>query len=236
MTVSTDCFISSVMRYRGEVTSARSEVPGPVSRMERRKAHTRQKLVNAARALLADNTASTASIQEITEAADVGFGSFYNHFASKAELFRAAVADVLEEVGQLLDALSREVDDPAVAFARSVRLTVRIAVARPETAQVLVRHGMAYIDADRGLAPRALRDIEAGVASGRFRVDDPRLALAVTAGALLAVLHVSLAHPERVDDSVCDEVAEQLLRMLGLPLGEARELATTPLPDPPDPG
>jgi AcrR family transcriptional regulator len=202
-----------------------------VTRMDRRKALTRQKLVDAARAFLASDTHSTASIQDITDAADVGFGSFYNHFASKAELFEAAVAEVLEELGQLLDGLSSTVDDPAMAFAQSVRLTARLAVARPETAQVLVRHGMAYIDADEGLAPRALRDIETGAAAGRFQVGDPRLALATTAGALLAILHVSLSNPDSVTDATCDEAAEQLLRMLGVPLDEAHEIATAPLPD-----
>ena len=33
--------------------------------------------------------------------ADVGFGSFYDHFSTKSELFEAAVADVLEELGEL---------------------------------------------------------------------------------------------------------------------------------------
>lgn len=219
------------MPYLCDMASDRSDHSGLVSRGERRKALTRQKLIDAARALLASNTEAGASIQDITDAADVGFGSFYNHFSSKAELFEAAVAEVLEELGRLLDGLSSDVDDPAVAFAQSVRLTMRLAVARPETAQVLVRHGMAYIDADEGLAPRALRDIKAGSASGRFQVGDPRLALATTAGALLAVLHVSLVAPDSVTDSACDEAAEQLLRMLGLPLDEARELAAAPLPD-----
>ena len=34
---------------------------------------------------------------EITQAADVGMGSFYNHFESKDELFEAAVADRVTE-------------------------------------------------------------------------------------------------------------------------------------------
>jgi AcrR family transcriptional regulator len=211
------------------MTPARHE-RSPVSRGERRKAETRKKLINAARSLLASNTASTASIQDITDAADVGFGSFYNHFDSKTELFEAAVLEVLEELGQLLDELSSDVEDPAVAFAQSVRLTLRVAVSRPETAQVLVGHGMPHIDSKKGLAPRALRDLEAGAATGRFHIADPRLALAVTAGALLAVLHVSLVDPERVTDSASDEVAEQLLRMLGIPVDEARKLAAAPLP------
>jgi AcrR family transcriptional regulator len=54
--------------------------------------------------------------------ADVGFGSFYNHFSTKSELFEAAVADVLEELGELFDRLSVDVVDAATAFAQSVRL------------------------------------------------------------------------------------------------------------------
>ncbi|MFI9812533.1 TetR/AcrR family transcriptional regulator [Saccharothrix variisporea] len=208
----------------------RSDSAEPATRTERRKALTRRKLIDAARRILAGDTHSTASIQDITDAADVGFGSFYNHFSSKAELFETAVSEVLEELGQLLDELSTTVDDPAVAFAQSLRLATRHGISLPETAQVLVRHGMAYIDADAGLAPRALRDIEAGVASGRFLVRDTRLALATTAGALLAVLHLSLTHPDAVTDATCDEAAEQLLRMLGVPPEEAHEIATAPLP------
>lgn len=39
------------------------------------------------------------------------------------------------------------------------------------------------------------------------------------------------ANPEGVADRTSDEAAEQLLRMLGAPLDEAREIATAPLPD-----
>ncbi|HEY4017823.1 MAG TPA: TetR/AcrR family transcriptional regulator [Pseudonocardiaceae bacterium] len=202
-----------------------------ISRLERRKEQTRRKLIGAARAMLAADTAHTASIQEITEAADVGFGSFYNHFTSKTELFQAAVEDVLEETGQWLDRLGTDADDPALTFARSIRLAVRISRARPEVAQVLVRHGLSYMDSDRGLAPRALRDITHGIATGRFQVDNPRLALAAVTGSLLAALHVFLTDADQLDEAACDQLAEQLLRMLGVPAGEARELATASLPE-----
>jgi AcrR family transcriptional regulator len=200
------------------------------SRLERRKAQTRRKLVDAARAMLADNRAERASIQDITESADVGFGSFYNHFTSKADLFEAAVADVLEETGELLDKLSDDLADPAAAFAQSVRLASRIARTRPEVARILVRHGMSYLDSDRGLAPRALRDITAAIAAGRFHVDNPKLALAATAGSLLTTLHLTLTDADFAAQPVDQQLAEHLLRMFGLPADEARELATAPLP------
>jgi AcrR family transcriptional regulator len=202
----------------------------PLTRVERRKAQTRHKLIAAARAMLADDTAAQASIQEITETADVGFGSFYNHFSSKAELFEAAVADVLDELGALLDGLGVEGDDPALTFARSVRLFLRLCRSRPEMAAVLIRHGMQYMESPRGLAPRALRDIQAGMAAGRFQSADPRLARAAVAGSLLATLQLALSDPGLVDDAALDQVAEQTLRMLGAPYADAHTLAHAPLP------
>ncbi|GLU49860.1 TetR/AcrR family transcriptional regulator [Nocardiopsis ansamitocini] len=204
---------------------------GTGTRLERRKAHTRRKLLDAARAMLADGTAHQASIQDITDAADVGFGSFYNHFSTKAELFDIAVINVLEEMGTRLDQLALEQRDPAATLAQSIRLVGRLTRRQPQVAQVMVRHGVAYLDSDRGLASRALRDIIAGVEAGRFHTPYPKLALATVAGALLGALHLSLTDPDFDDDTAYDHLAEHLLRMLGIPRAEARRLSTTALPD-----
>src|SRR5271165_7053754 len=67
-----------------------------VSRLDRRKARTRQALIDAAVRLIAEGRGDRASIAEITEEADIGFGSFYNHFDSKEQLFQAASEEVLE--------------------------------------------------------------------------------------------------------------------------------------------
>ena len=187
-------------------------------------------LIDAARVMLAAGTATQASIQEITDAADVGFGSFYNHFSTKTELFEAAVADVLEELGELFDRLSVDVQDPAMAYAQSTRLTLRLCRSRPQISAVLVRHGMHYMESEGGVAPRLLRDIRAGMASGRFLEAEPRLARAASSGAVLATLQMALTNPDLVDDAACDQLVEQLLRMLGVPFDAARELAHAPLP------
>ena len=87
------------------------------NRLDRRKARTRAALVAAARRLLASRDPAAVSIQEITDAAGVGFGSFYNHFQTKQELFDAAVQEVLEEHGAMLDTLTAGMGDPAEMFA-----------------------------------------------------------------------------------------------------------------------
>lgn len=223
-----DDIISHVTPYHPGMATTRT---GDGTRLERRKAQTRRKLIDAARGMLADGTAHQASIQDITDAADVGFGSFYNHFSTKVELFDLAVIDVLEDMGAQLDRLAREQRDPAATFAQSVRLAGRLARRQPQVAQVMVRHGMSYLDTERGLAPRALRDITAGVEAGRFHTQDPKLALSIVAGALLGALHLSLIDPDFDDDTAYDHLAEHLLRMLGIPRAEARRLSTAALPD-----
>jgi AcrR family transcriptional regulator len=202
----------------------------PANRLDRRKARTRAALVGAARELLARDGGVEASIQEITDLADVGFGSFYNHFDTKADLFDAAVADTLEEHGALLDTLTAELQDPAEVFAASVRLTVRLHKTHPQIAKIMANTGPAYLNSPSGLAPRALRDISNANAAGRFDISDPVVALACAGGSILAVLHVVDGQSNAQIDRASDEVAANLLRMFGVPTKQAREIAARPLP------
>ena len=207
-----------------------AEPEEPPTRLDRRKARTRRALVGAARRILAERGANDVSIQEITDTADVGFGSFYNHFASKAELFEVAVREVLEEYGASLDRACADLTDSAEIYAVGVRMTARLALTRPAVAQVLLQVGLSYASEEQGLAPRAQRDIRRGIAEGRFTVEDARLGLISTAGCLLAFLQTALDHPDELDESDADTLAEMLLRMLGMTARSAHAVARRPLP------
>jgi AcrR family transcriptional regulator len=202
----------------------------PVNRLERRKQRTRTALIRAAQTLIAAGNVNVP-VLEITQAADVGMGSFYNHFDSKDELFEAAVSDVLDTHGALLDQLTASIEDPAEKVAYSFRLTGRFFRHRPQESQILLVSGLGLLSSERGLGARALRDITAGVAAGRFTVKDPKLAMAVVAGALLGLGKLLHDEPERDDAAAADRVTEDMLCLLGLPADEARELSQRPLPD-----
>ena len=200
------------------------------NRLERRKQRTRAALVKAAQRLIAEGKINVP-VLEITKAADVGMGSFYNHFDSKEQLFEAAIADVLDAHGAMLDRLTESIDDPAETFATSFRLTGRLFRRRPQESEVLLANGPALLSADRGLAPRALRDIKVGVAAGRFKVDDPELALAMAGGALLGLGKLLRDNPDRDDARAADTVTESVLQLLGLSAEEAHAVCQRPLPD-----
>jgi AcrR family transcriptional regulator len=201
------------------------------NRLDRRKALTRAALVSAARQLLTTRDPAEVSIQEITDAADVGFGSFYNHFASKQELFDAAVEEVMEDHGALLDKVTTSIEDPAEVFAAAVRITARFPKTHPELAKIIARTGHRFLTSSSGLAPRAVRDMQRARDAGRFAFDDPALALACVGGALLGVLHLgqTLRGPRAVDRAA-DGLAFSLLRMFGLSDGDARAVVGRPLP------
>lgn len=204
------------------------------NRMDRRKARTRAALVRAAQTCIAEGR-TAVPILEITQLADVGMGSFYNHFETKEQLFQAALEDALEIFGDALDTLTADLDDPAEAFAQSFRLTGRLHRRQPELSKVLLHDGLALAGSDQGLAPRARRDIEAAVHAGRFTaIRDPDLALAVTAGTALALGQLLHDHPDRDDAESADLVTEDLLRMFGIPANEAHDISRRPLPDPDD--
>jgi len=214
------------------VKTATTNVTVLANRLDRRKAHTRHALIDAAVQLIAEGRGERASIQEITEVADIGFGSFYNHFASKEDLFQTASEEVLERWAQMIDSACAGLHDPAEVFAVSLRLSGRLAWTHPEIAGFITGTGLELVDAPRGLAPHALRDIRAGQAAGRFTAPDAEIALSAVAGGLLGLLRLHERHPERVAESSVDELAEACLRLLGLRASEARRLARPALPRP----
>jgi AcrR family transcriptional regulator len=210
---------------------AEASTPAPARRADPRRARTRAALISAAQRLLAEGR-TEVSIQEITDTAGVGFGSFYNHFDDKAGLWSAAVAATLRAHGDMVAALTRGIDDPAEVFCVGLRLTGRLQRSFPQLARVLLNTGLTAIMASQeGLLGHARRDIAAAVGSGRFDLTDTGLALHITAGSLLGLAALLDSQPNADAGPLADEYAARVLRAFGLSQDEAGAIASRPLPD-----
>lgn len=73
------------------------------SRQQRRVEQTRDKLTAAARSVFSEKGLG-ASVDEITERADVARGSFYYHFKSKERLIRQMVDEILKQLTERMQA------------------------------------------------------------------------------------------------------------------------------------
>jgi AcrR family transcriptional regulator len=197
-------------------------------RHTRRREQTRRKLVDAARALFARQGVDNTRINEITDEADVGFGSFYNHFESKEAIVEAVLAETVAGQGAAVDAVTRNLDDPAEIVAAAHRYFVRLARSDPDWAWLLIRLDLLQVVARASLAPFAERDLDHGIKTGRFQVPNKRVALFASGGALLAVMRDVLdGHAPKNADR---HHAEGVLRMLGLSAEDAAEVARRPMP------
>lgn len=214
----------------------------PGNRLDRRKAQTRTALIRAAQRLIAEGRANV-SILEITQAADVGTGSFYNHFESKEAIYGALMEWVFEDFADALDRLVSEMADPAEVVSVCVRHTLLRAQREPVWGQFLIREGYSARVLERGLGQRLLRDIQKGIASGRFKREDALMSFLSVGGTVLASISVWLQfdkkHGMRTDtidqlgfnvDDLPQRAAKALLLTLGLSRSEAEKVAYRPLP------
>ena len=198
-------------------------------RNARRKERTRAALVRAAQELLTSGEAQDASIKTITELADVGFGSFFNYFENKADLFDAALTEVAARYGEWLDSRLASVADPLERLTLSIRYTGRFHLDHPEDAKLLIGQ-MTFMHAGKpSLAGRVRADVVAAIASLPQSVaTNPSTVIAAT-GAIAAVLGAAATLPEDDRAVLADSLVVDVLRMIGVPDADIVALSTASL-------
>lgn len=199
----------------------------------RRKRQTRERLLDAALRLMAQKGMEGVAISEITEAADVGFGSFYNHFASKEAIYEAVVDSVFEEFADWLDGLLAGVSDPAEVLAISIRYGLIRAKREPLWGQFLVREGLSMRSFERGLGRRLMRDILKGANAQRFSVADASMSFLSVGGTVLLSIAAASANAVSSLDTkdLPERTASAALRILGIDEQEAADIGRRPLPE-----
>ena len=93
-----------------------------LSRRERKKMETRQALLQAAWTLFRDQGFDEATIQEITERADVAKGTFFNYFSSKDALLGEVLLWRFSQLHEALDTGRGAPDSPVARIKLLLRL------------------------------------------------------------------------------------------------------------------
>lgn len=90
----------SAMQQRQQMarTKASAALPAPPGRRERRRTETRTRILHAALQLFARHGFFGTTTEQITEAADVGQGTFFNYFPSKQHVFGVLAEIQLQKV------------------------------------------------------------------------------------------------------------------------------------------
>lgn len=197
---------------------------------------TRGKLLRAGYRLFAEQGKDVVSVNDVTEAADVGFGSFYNHFESKDAFHEALVEAFIEDIDAGLQRRLAASTDVADVIAITVRYAVERAGTDALWRRFLLRESFTGRLRARGVEARLLDAIERGLAEGRFRLLEPRVGSIATVGGLIGVVAGALSQSDIGDTTpVASAVralgvstAATMLSALGLDPEEARSIAMRP--------
>jgi AcrR family transcriptional regulator len=198
-------------------------------RNARRKERTRAALVSAAQELLAGGQANDATIKTITELADVGFGSFFNYFENKSELFDQALTEVAQRYEDWLDERLGGTTDPLQRLSLSIRYTGRLHLSHPDEANLLIGQFTSLYAGKAPLDGRIRADVAGAMAALSPRAPrGPSTAIAAN-GAIAAVLAAASTLPEKDRAQLADSLVADVLRLLGADDAVIDELLSEPL-------
>ena len=197
-------------------------------RLARKRQKTRHALLAAARQLVFERGHDRIAIQDITERADVGLGTFYNYFESKPAIFEAVLDDIQADFMTALNEVRRPLKDPALIVSHTLRFCLQQGQDNDDWNSFLTYSGLTGDYMLRQDEQQAREDLTRGIRAGRFKIADVDFARGLISGMLRHVTgEIALG---RLNRGAIEKTTEYILRMLGLPDLVARALVQTPLP------
>lgn len=201
---------------------------------ESRRAASRAKLLDAAYRLFALHGADAPTIDDVIEEAKVARGTFYNHFKTRDELFRAVADDVATAINMHITPAIHGMADPVERLAVAFRLFVRFAVADEARGWILLRTMPLVGPLNNEMKTFVLAEFTEALETKR--VEGIALDQAVDLGLGLQIMTIHRLLADRAPLSCIDEAAALLLRAIGVEVDEAHGLAHADLPPATQPG
>jgi len=138
--------------------SLHSSVAVPIGRRQRRRTETRERIFRAALGLFAEHGFTATTVEEITEAADVGKGTFFNYFRSKEGVLGALAEVQLDKYAHAIQAAESGALTPRQALRE---LWLRLPE-EPGRSQALVRSLMVAFLTNQAVREKMSHSLEHG--------------------------------------------------------------------------
>jgi len=202
-----------------------SPIPTPVEspRRERRRLEMRSRILEAAVGRFRESGFETTKVAEICEAADVAYGTFFNHFPTKLDLLRAIVDEAQDWLAQNVEELSKTPGPTSEKLSALFDLLTQYAGEfqpgnRELVAQmVTLGHNESPEDKDRRLHLIFRSFFEAGVTRGDVREDELDALTEIVLGAYTSIALGWVHFDDYPVRERCDAVSLLLSRILTHP-------------------
>jgi len=151
---------------------------------ERRRARTRERLLDAAEKVVASKDLQDATIEDFVSAAGVSRGTFYNYFPTVTDLLHALNTRVAGDLDRRLDELTGHIEDCAARLAAICHTVISNTASDPVRGWVAAQIASSRAPRQRVLEDRFAALYREAVAGGRFRDVDMAAAYAIAFGAM----------------------------------------------------
>jgi AcrR family transcriptional regulator len=208
--------------------------PKKRSRVQERQHQTRVRLREAAYDRMSAQGVDATTIAELTDDADIGFGTFYNYYPSKEALALEVLDCVIHNLGEKNDAVTQALgeSDPVRIVSNSVRFVIREMLTNSMWRFWLARLDLLVDRMRIGFGPFGLRDIALAVDSGRYSLIDQNVDVAWSQ----LVWMMAAAGRDLVEGHVQGDerpYAEAIMRINGVSHDHAKAATLTDIPDTP---
>ena len=196
---------------------------------EGKRSRTRRRVLASTFRLLGREDGLTVRIEQICADAQVSRGTFYNHFASLDELFRALALELTHDFNRAVISTLTAIDSRAERTNAAIQHYLNRAHTDPAWGWAMVRlsaHGPIFGSECTDSCARTMRE---GIQAGEFDCPNEHIARDLMMGTMLAAT-LSLLQSDGRPRTRPRTVARVLLRALGVPDSRAREITERPLP------
>ena len=139
-------------------TLPHSSATAPLGRRQRRRAEMRERIFRAALGLFAEHGFTATTVEQITEAADVGKGTFFNYFRNKEDVLGAMAEVQLDKYAHAIQAAESGALSPRQALRE---LWLRLPE-EPGRSQALLRSLMVAFLTSQPVREKMSRALEQG--------------------------------------------------------------------------
>ncbi|EJM18866.1 transcriptional regulator [Pseudomonas sp. GM21] len=181
---------------------------------EKARQRTRTRLLRAARSVMGRKGIEATAINDITDEAELSFGSFYNYFASKEEVARAVfIEDALAMIEELDSGTSPEAGI-AERVGVNIRRTIHRGLTDPVWGWFLVHSMYSINDMVSTMGNPLARDIHTGNSENSFDVVDVDSTVDCIIGGMIFLLRKILE--EQRPASAVESMVQYILRGMGV--------------------
>ena len=193
-----------------------------------RRERTREKLLEAAARVIAESGEKKATIDDFIQAAGVARGTFYNYYTTRDAL----LDDLWRQTGQYpfkeIQAACEKLPDPAERLAAQARLVLNCAMSKPIWGWLVYALSVDAETVNDDLLSYPRPDLLAGAREGRLTFDDLSAASDLFVGSIRTALRATLEDDRSAE--YLQALCVLLLKAVGIPDAEAREISARPLP------